>query len=386
MQLKHYFIVSMLFPALLVSGCGRKGSQEQGSRTYTATAYLEVLPLAEGSLLAETLEKRSMTERVELEIDLARSYKLAGDMFMAPDQQVTGTEWYKAIRGGDPDEALAAVMEIHPAAREHTWIGVSVTLKNPEEAALLANAAAKAIEARSAASVEELYSQELGRLREVYDQFKDEYTNLEAAAAEAQVIQQAIEKMEFDLQDATSQLGEMQAALAEVQEVVEALTTLSGDELLAYPAVADMLGNISEYSRLTEILPVTKTLLDAQIASRGADDEHVQALQGQYEALVEAIDAMEADVVSLLLTDAQDRANNDKLDIERQTLFIEALQAKLDEALAEQALLGDAFDKLAELEEAMATIDDALDKLGLASRQDLRLRLVQEATVPTEPN
>ncbi len=383
MRLRSYILVGTLLVASLLPGCNKGSEEDTGPQSYTATAYLEVLPVAEGGLVAETLESMAMPDRVELEIKLAGNYDLIREMFQAPGQQVTSTDWYTAIEGGDPDEALAAVMELHPVANEATWIGVSVTLDNAEEAALLANAAARAIVTQSDVSVGDLYRARFEEIGEAQQDLSFEYNELDQSSYDLRMdVQNRLEQIEGDLMGATDRLARFEEDLESAMAALDALTTLEGDALLSHPPVAGALENYPGYREMVEMLPAAKTALDIQLAAQGADNEGVQRLQAQYESLLEQVDGIHEAVAGTLRSEAQDRADESEYVVSSQKEFIEGLRAELEDVLGEQEAVADVLAELTDLQGAIDAIDELARELEIVRAIDHRLRLVKEATVP----
>jgi hypothetical protein len=383
----QHITIGALLVASVLTGCNKQGEEDTTPKTYTATAYLEVLPLAEGGLVAETLESLAMPERVAAEIKLAQSYELARDLFTAPGQQVTHTAWYQGIEGGDPNEALAAVMEIHPATHESTWIGVSVTLTSPEEAALLANAAAMAIEARSAESVVNLYDRRIGELWDLYERLEetifDGGMNVDRLEEELDGELHFLRMRQAELLDRRTDAMEF---VAEAEAVIDSLTTLEGDDLLAVPMLTEALQGFGDYQSLLEMLQTMEVALRAQVLQYGEDHELVQSAAEQIEIMQTQLAQMQAMVVDDLLAEAREKVAIGEGDLDQLEAAADALVAEFDGvADLEETLVG-LRDQLFSDKQQLFETEQLIDLLQGQAGTDRRLKLVQEAAVPTVPN
>jgi hypothetical protein len=388
MRVAYWITVGGVVMVLALSGCNRSGPVEKAPvPMYTARAYVEVLPVAQGSVLAETLGPMAMPERVALEVKLARDYDLAGEILAAPDLQVTDTEWYKGIGARDPNEALAAVMNIRPAG-DPGQISVSVTLDDPADAALLATAAARAVVARSTVSVGELYDHRIHALLVRQDELSQEIASKIAASRECRSLLDPGEVAAYEraLAELEAQEAALKASITEAEDIIRMLNEHSGDQLVALPVVREALDADGDYALLEDMVEMLRENV------RQARLEHDRSDAAVQDAARELADAS-AELMA------------------RRSAAVEGLRAQAGQTLAaapvELETISDQCDvyrdmlaRAGDAETTLATLEVALDRLisedddirreietlvALAERAR-RLRVAREAALPTKPN
>ncbi len=383
MRACHSIGMVVLAVLMALAGCN-KPVTPTGPVTYTATAYLQVLPIIEGSLVEDTISSLAMPERVALEIELAGVDGMFTDALEVPS--VRQTPWYASLT---PDDRLAALREITTIApaSEPDQITVSVTLDNAHEAAAIATALGETIERRSAAGVNDLYQDRFSDLRRAMGELRDMILQREVAMES--LSHRADPEGIADLQDQLATLGEQKDgvidALRAVQETIDSLQMGDLDSLVEVPIVAETLAGLEDYTQMQEALAVLRAGLEMQL-SQGEDSPAVRATRNQIAILRDQLTGLQ----ELVVADMLRQAVREQGTLTGRLNGIDNVIARLGEELAEALGAAEAFaDLQAEAEaitQRLTGMQEVLASLQNQQEDDRRLLLLGPAELPTMPN
>ncbi len=387
-RLQHIGIVCLILVGALSAGCDKSAPIENRPKAYTAVAYLDVRPLAEGNPASEVINSMAISERIALEVKLAWEYDLAAEMARQAEGGLMSSDWYQANQGAEVAQALAAVMRIAPARGNPGRIAVNVTLPDPEDAALLATQAAQAIEACSDASIMQVHEVQIQELSTSHNILAEKIARKTSQIEELRAL------LDITGDDGTGDLlavlqareAALMTSIAEAQELIRKLNVHSGDQLVALPAVRAILREQGDYEAKEEKLKALRIEYNSLLHEHGRGHAAVETAADEIAVLNAELLRVQFAVVEGL------RADTTQAIVEGQA----QLEAIRDQQVACEKVMGGASDvheRLAGLDRELGYLryrrqatEEEIDTLRALMANDGRLVFVVPAAVPTEPD
>ncbi len=387
MHTLHNPIIAALLLVVL-TGCNKAPEAPAGPPMYTATAHLEVLPLITNSLAGQREAGMALPERIALEVKLARQYDLAAEMIRQSTGDLERSDWYRANEGRDLNHALADVMRIAPTRGKPGQLAVSVTLDDPEDAAMLATAAAQAIEACSAEPILQQYAAEIEALSTSCHDLDETIAQRTRRIEEVRALLGADDDNGEAYTLADLQAEEVAAlfTIAEAEELIGKINRHAGEQLVALPAVRTVLRERGDYESDEERLKTLRIEYRDMLRELGREHAEVEAAADEITAMNARLVGIRTEVVEGLRADAAQTIADGQ---ERLAAIRRQLAAWTDAQDGET----DIHETLADLERGVGflrhkrqAMAEEIDTLTALAEVDRRLEFVQPAAVPTESN